>query len=233
MWLTELSADLSLKNKKIFTMDIDWAPEFVLEDFYEILVRNSNTKFSIFHTHDSLNVRKISELENVRSGIHPNFNFLLQGDTRYGRNVDEVLDYYENLFPDCRMFRSHDLMHKTGLLKTLAKRGYVCLSNIFVPFNSGDVRPFSAFGENILNIPISFEDDEWIRRNEVELVDQNAAVEGVLNFHPIHIYLNSNSFSSYEKCKHSGFDETFCYNQRKLNTEFGVRDLFLGALQNS
>ena len=30
-------------------------------------------------------------------GIHPNFSFLMNGDYRYGRNCEEVIDYYEKL----------------------------------------------------------------------------------------------------------------------------------------
>ena len=232
MWLSDVCQDTVLNKEKIFTLDIDWAPEFVLEDLYEILRMHPNVKFSIFHTHLSATIKKISNLGNVENGIHPNFNFLLQGDFRYGRNIEEVLNYYANMFPSCYIIRCHDLMHKTGLLNVLAERGYRYLSNIFIPASAGDIRPFVSFASDILNVPISFEDDEWLRRNEAEQSNKTAVISGVLNFHPVHIYLNSNSFSSYENCKQADFEEEYCRQQRDLNTALGVRDLFFKAIKN-
>jgi len=84
-------------NKEIaITLDVDWAPDFVIEDVAELLI-NSSVRATWFVTHASSaidDLRKRPDLFEL--GIHPNF---LPGSTQ-GADVDSVLNHCMSLVPD-------------------------------------------------------------------------------------------------------------------------------------
>ena len=69
------------------SFDVDWAPDYMLEDLINILGKTSAT-FMI--THDSKCVRQIEE--NFSIGTHPN---LSKGSSQ-GEGIDECIEFYKS-----------------------------------------------------------------------------------------------------------------------------------------
>ena len=75
---------IDLKNKATYhgqtflTIDIDWAPDFVILDTVELLLKY-NVVATILVTHDSPLLQDLRSHKNFEFGIHPNFNPLLNG----------------------------------------------------------------------------------------------------------------------------------------------------------
>ena len=93
-------------------------------------------------------------------------------------------------------------------------------------------KPFMKY-PGILEIPISFEDDLYFSNpsktfkiNELHL---NPKKLFIFNFHPIHIYLNTNSMQHYQKSK------MYSHNSDKLklcrSNKRGTRDLLIELLE--
>lgn len=72
------------------TFDIDWAHDDVLNDTID-LVEDAGVAATWFVTHDTPVLDKLRANSKFELGIHPNFNFLLEGDDRNGSNAREGL----------------------------------------------------------------------------------------------------------------------------------------------
>ena len=73
------------------TFDIDWAPDWCLEELLSIL-DSKKVKATFFCTHKT-SINKTIEQSGHNLGIHPNF---LPGSSQ-GKNVSEIIN---NLYPD-------------------------------------------------------------------------------------------------------------------------------------
>ena len=97
--IKDIKLQCGFLEKNIFlTFDIDWCIDEVLEYTLEILDRY-NVKTTFFITHYTKLLNKMYENKKIELGIHPNFNPLLNGDFRYGKNIEEVMKYYMNIVP--------------------------------------------------------------------------------------------------------------------------------------
>ena len=75
------------KDAFIITVDIDWAPDFVMDELLETLI-SAAVKSTWFITHRSPLLEKLREQKSlVELGIHPNF---LPQSTQ-GKSTDEVI----------------------------------------------------------------------------------------------------------------------------------------------
>ena len=85
----ELIKDINIKdsksweNKIFLTFDLDWCSDEVLEYTLNLL-EQFNVKAIFFITHYTKLLDRMKKNESFELGIHPNFNFLLNGDFRYG-----------------------------------------------------------------------------------------------------------------------------------------------------
>ncbi|QWE00788.1 hypothetical protein FD967_01720 [Polynucleobacter sp. JS-Mosq-20-D10] len=213
-------------NTVFLTFDYDWACDDVLNFVFERLMEKKK-KATFFVTHESLVTKEfIKYSDQFEFCIHPNFNFLLNGDFRYGRNISEVLDYYENIlgFRPAGI-RSHDSFFKTELLRNISARNYKYESNLLLSTELAIV-PFSNWDKSILQIPIAWEDDEWCISIKKSTPKDLLAYKylKVFNFHPIHIFLNSFDTSTYEKIKFNQRDTDFL--KLHINNDYGVLNFF-------
>lgn len=226
-FLTKSSS--SIKDNIYLTFDFDWAAEEVLE-FVFLYLKERSLKATFFVTHNSQVAQQFYGDKDFEFGIHPNFNFLLRGDFRYGSTMTEVLDYYESLLPFKSFgMRSHDSFFKTSLIRELARRGYLYESNILLT-QSFNLLPFKNWTEELLQIPMLWEDDQWCATgNRVESKDIiSYEYLKVLNFHPIHLYLNSRNLDIYESVKDRQDKIELLLSVQNKN-KFGVRN-FLDEL---
>jgi len=190
------------KNKIFLTFDLDWCSDEILEYTLEIL-EEYNVKATFFVTHNTKLLHKINKNPNFDLGIHPNFNFLLNGNFKYGKNIEEVIKFYLDIVPDAKYVRSHSLTQSSLILNFFKNLGLKYSCNTFIPFSSGiEIKPFVLFN-GLIECPHFWEDDihliyKW--KWEVEKFLNYKGLK-IFNFHPIHIFLNTNMLEKYESTK--------------------------------
>ena len=201
----EIEKKKTWENRIFLTLDVDWASDDVLEYTYQLL-ENTKIRATWFFTHQSGINQKILANKNFETGIHPNFNKLLVGDFCNGANQDEVTDNCLLLAPGARSVRSHTLFQSSPTLEMFFKKNLKYDLNTFMPIDSGIiVRPYLHW-TGIIQLPHIWEDDvhcmyNW---NYAEMINLFKSYKGlkILDFHPIHIYLNTETLSRYNNSRH-------------------------------
>jgi hypothetical protein len=211
-----------------FTVDIDWAPEEVIADTVDLFEKYS-VKCTFFSTHHSRVLtscsRKLFEV-----AVHPDFSPVFDGRT--DKSIYDILDDILDIHPAAKGIRTHHLISSIDLLQKYADKKLTYESSILLPYQE-NLKPFTLWN-GLIRIPFNWEDDvHWsygYSFDTVEFINKENELN-VFNFHPIHIYLNTeNKFRYYEAKKHYN-------NPAKLkelkNTEMkGTRDFFIMLLEN-
>ncbi|MCT7590682.1 polysaccharide deacetylase WbmS family protein [Aliarcobacter butzleri] len=192
---------LSWENNIFLTFDIDWCTDEVLSYTLSI-IEKYDIKATFFVTHKTLLLERMRANPKIELGIHPNFNLLLNGDFRYGKNIDEVVDYYMKIVPDAKSVRSHSVTQNSQILNSFEQFGLKFDSNTFIPHTSGiELKPWIYL--NLIKVPYMFADD--LRSYHQWSLDVNnyLKIKGikVFDFHPIHIFLNTEHLDRYEKSR--------------------------------
>ena len=135
--------DVSTYDNNLFvTIDIDWAHDTILSNTIDILEKK-DIKVTWFVTHDTPLLKRLRNNSNFELGIHPNFNFLLQGDFKYGGTDSEVIDHFLKIVPGAKSVRSHSLTQSSRLSSLFSLKGLTHESNMFIPeYSKMDVKPF-------------------------------------------------------------------------------------------
>ncbi len=122
----DIEKEESWKSNVFFTFDVDWASDEVFNETLDLL-DSYNASATFFCTHETKVLERLRAGDRYEIGVHPNFNFLLEGNFRYGSNYKEVLKYYKAIVPESVSVRSHSLTqqskdnHKNTQLKTIFK----------------------------------------------------------------------------------------------------------------
>lgn len=209
--------------KIIFTCDIDWANENVIS--YTLnLFKENNIKCTLFATHDSKSIR-LCDKNLFEIGIHPNFNESLIYGT--GKSAQENVQTLIKLFPEAIGVRSHSITSSGALLEVFKKNGLKYECNQFVPY-SKSINPYKCWNGMTI-IPYNFEDDVHFTYGESFDFSLLEKFKGskylIMDFHPIHIYLNTDKIETYEKSR------SYLNSKRladfKNISQNGTRDLLL------
>jgi len=70
-----------------------------------------------FVTHDTPLISRLRTNSKFELGIHPNFDFLIQGEPRNGGNAQEVVARLLEIVPEAKSVRSHSMTQSSRLLK--------------------------------------------------------------------------------------------------------------------
>lgn len=183
-----------------FLIHTDWASESMLE-FTINYFESRNIKLTPYITNPSEIIKThYSGKKSKYVGLHPNF----LPNSSHGSNYFEITEYITKLWPDARSYACHcfyDNIRTTDLLfeKGLKYDSNLCLHlqpNI-VPLNhcSGSIR-----------FPVFFEDDIYARYKgnwSFSGIQTHFETPGLklINFHPIHICLNTPDFEFYNSTK--------------------------------
>jgi hypothetical protein len=200
-------------SAKFLTIDIDWATDEVINDTINI-VEAANVEATWFVTHSSDALSRLRENQKFELGIHPNFNSLLDGSKKNGGDIRVVIEKLLEIVPDAKSLRSHSLLTSTRLLQLMPQYGLTHEANIYMPSAScNDIRPFSIWN-GLVRVPHSFEDDLYLlsrsncdSTNAVSIsthVSESFMSDHkfqVFDFHPIHIFLNSENLDRYESTR--------------------------------
>ena len=184
---------LNLKDEICLTFDVDWAPDETIRPIIDIL-ESSNLRATFFATHESKLLNELNP-ELFEVGIHPNFN------NSYD-NPKEIIQSLRNIYPNAVGQRSHSLHVSSHILQACSELGFKYESNIFLPMHEG-LHPVQRF-KNLYSIPIYWSDDKHIELGtsfNVNLIAYRDPGLKVLNFHPIHIFMNTSSDDHYASYK--------------------------------
>lgn len=191
--------DASPVGRYHLTFDVDWAPDWAVADVLEMLAAHS-TPATFFVTHSSDILREIAA-EGHEIGIHPNF---LAGSSHGGEPVD-VMRSVMALAPRARVMRTHSLVQGTTLFEAiLAACPQIEYDLSLLTYGS----PHAAWtgwhsrGRTLRRHNYNWEDDiafddprqEWTTYRPMAPID-------VLDFHPIHVALNSSREDAYMALK--------------------------------
>jgi hypothetical protein len=173
-----------------FTTDIEWAPEWAIEDLFA-LADSYDVRLTPFMTHRSEYLwRRFADSKLADGvGVHPNF---LPGST-HGDSVGAVIDHVTALWPQARSFRSHCFYDETRMNRQMADRGFRYDSNLCAFLQPGLVPLRTA--TQIIRFPVFWEDDvhsgfamPWT----IEAIDEELRSPGlkIFNVHPPRVALN-------------------------------------------
>lgn len=190
-------------NNIILTLDIDWAPDFVIEQVARTLIKQ-RVKATWFITHSSPALALLRHNpELFELGIHPNF---LPHST-HGTSTEEVLQHCMSLVPEATSMRTHAGVQSVPLLNQVMALTPITLdSSIYLP-HAKDIQPVSYWvqGKELSRIPAFWEDDlETERPDGCWTLEALSLFKGgltVFGFHPIHIYTNARDMAQYRKLR--------------------------------
>lgn len=187
----------------MITVDVDWAPEWAIERL-ALVIESAGVASTWFATHDS---KALSDFavrnNNVELGVHPNF---LTGSSHGESNAD-VIRHCLELVPKSTSMRTHCLYQSTPMYQDVCDQSEIYIDASMytgdVPSNFISVLPLSG-NKSILKVPFVWEDDlnfvdpqrSWNARDFLLGRSRNSAFT-VINVHPIHFGLNSNSSTAY------------------------------------
>ncbi len=222
----------SWKDKVFLTFDLDWCSDQVLEYTLDIIEKN-NVKATFFVTHATKVLDRMRTNPNIELGIHPNFNYLLNGDFRYGKTYKDVIDYYMEIVPEAVSVRSHSLTQNSYILIYFADVGLKYDCNQFIPNNSKIyIEPWKHWTQGLIQIPHFWEDDIHIfceQTWEVENILNNWGLK-VFDFHPIHVFLNTEDLQRYNNARNV-FQNITELKKHVNNDIYGTRDFLIDLIK--
>jgi hypothetical protein len=207
-----------LKSKIYLTFDIDWLCDEYLSVTLDLL-NNYGLKATFFATHKSQLLYTLDK-KSFEIGLHPNFD---KGNGQYDLTV---LSDLKELYPEAVGTRSHTLFFSSRVLSVLDKCSLKYESNIFLLDHLG-LKP-TRRSNSIVSLPFNWSDDKHVELARVyncnHLPDLRQTGLNIFNFHPVHIYLNTNTQDLYEKAKPF-------FNQKSfsdfINNGIGIKSLFI------
>lgn len=180
----------------VFTSDVDWAPESMIEGCLEA---HRDVPLTMFATHPSEALRHRRHV-----GVHPNFR---SGSTQ-GSSPAEVIQYVKTL-SDGDFYRCHGFYEDTNISVQLKNSGYVFDSNLALHLQDYVIPLRHQSGTT--RYPVTLEDDYLLRETGLNWEKIRAHLDApglkIFNFHPIHITLNTPSLDYYEA--HRGNPERY------------------------
>ena len=198
-------------RKEIYlTFDLDWAREEVVAYTLDILER-AGVPATVFVTHDGTFLKRMRDNPLFELAVHPNFVPLEPVDYNvqdFMAWAHEKLEWYKELVPEATAVRSHGLTQNSRLLDLFKDMGYEREANLLITLSSGlTLFPFYHWN-GLMRVPYFWEDDIHcieVRRGiykdwRIEPFVYNNSIK-IFTFHPIHIFLNSDSLDRYEKAR--------------------------------
>jgi len=203
----------------VMTMDIDWAPDVVIE-YTLSLLEKYGVKCTIFATHKT-DALLFCNRDLFEIGIHPNILNAI--------DCNDVVEELLSIYPEAKGVRSHGLVQGSKICNQFANHGLEYVSNYLIPYY---VKPFKLWN-GMYQVPYNWEDDVHLMYGySYDIIDIIDIIDtsqfNIFNFHPIHIYLNTDILERYEEAKND-IDNLESYRNKK---EKGIEDFFTMLLEN-
>ena len=219
-------------NETLLTFDCDWAPDFVINDIINLLDAEK-IKATFFITNNSQILKKLRENKLFEIGIHPNFF----PKSTQGSNEDSILNNLKQIVPEAKSIRTHGLFQSTPLVKKFQEYGIENDLSLFLQNTPNIVPHYSKFF-NLFRFPYFWEDDVAITEKvNWSFDDPLYHVNGlkIFNFHPIHVFLNSNNMDNYENLKKDiGLEQLNEENIKNYvnQSDIGVKSFFIEIISS-
>lgn len=223
-----------MRKELYLTFDMDWAIDEVLFDFYS-LVKELSVVGVIHVTHETKFINMFREEKILDCGIHPNYNFLLGGGQNEGESVEDILTKIKNIVPEAKCVRSHALTTSSIIESTYSNYGIEYDLNTYIPVQEGmKIFPYRVLTNGAMVLPFIFEDDVYLAESKRRTVDfylgDDFEAPRIFNFHPIHLYLNTDKIETYENAR--PFFKDIKQLEKMRNTEnYGIRDFFTDLIE--
>ena len=214
-------------DKKIYlTFDMDWACDELMDFLYNLLEKH-DARATVNITNEFRSMEKYRKNSKFVLGIHPNFNRIIDGMGGAERK-ETVLNQCKEIIPDAIVARSHSLFSSSPLTKLLYDNGIRYELNCFIEPHEG-ICVYPWFFQEVLQVPFFYEDDLYLlgnsKRTPQFYLSENIKMYKVFNFHPIHLFLNSESLERYERIRENYHD--FAILKENRNTDsYGILDFF-------
>ena len=192
----------SYEDKLFLTFDIDWAHDQIIEDVLQLLSRYI-VPVTIFATHKTKILSSCSLLKDrIEIGLHPNFNHLLWSESN-GKNFSIVCSDLKEIYPNATSVRSHSLCFGSLIQTAYEALGITHDSSMMIPYqyNNFDLFPFKMW-DGLVRVPYFFCDYLTVMTTDAP-INTLASRRGlkVFDFHPIHVFLNTESLDRYERTR--------------------------------
>ncbi|MDC3260121.1 hypothetical protein OAU66_01030 [bacterium] len=222
------------QNKRVLSFDVDWAIDEVIEDVIS-MINKTEVKCTFFVTHYTPILEKMRSSPNIELGIHPNFNPLIDKEVS-SLTAKQTITKLMEIVPEAKVLRSHSMTHSARWLSLYKEFGITHLSQYYM--NGVDtIQPFLHVN-GLTEVPVYFADDGYIfiedhqkwQNKPLKSIFQQSNYIQVYNFHPIHVSLNTNSFSFYNETKphHQNWSQL----QKMSCTEKGVKNILENLINN-
>lgn len=215
-----MSTEHSVSDCVCLSLDVDWAPDEVLDVVFA-KIRAYGLPATVFVTHDTPLLQNVGD--DFEIALHPSF----EGDPRaWEQSIRTLHDFY----PRAIGARSHRLHVSSRILDLYRRTGIRYESNVFL-MHHPYLQP-AWRSSDLLSIPIYWSDDKHIELDlpfSSEAVGLGAPGLKVLNFHPIHVFMNTTSDSHYRSFRHATSDVPSLANYR--GDAPGAGDLFVQVLE--
>lgn len=194
-------------NKLFLSFDIDWAHDEILSDTLSLVMR-FNVPVTWFVTHATPILNDIRSLTHQELGLHPNFNSLLDVDSiNKCHNAEKIVKDLLDIVPEAKSIRSHSMTQSSRLLDLFQSCGLTHEGNHFIPHHVGiELKPWLLWNQ-LCKIPYFWEDDLHTLYDSFGISQTNPAELAtagglkVFDFHPIHVFLNTESIERYERTR--------------------------------
>ncbi|NDA80925.1 MAG: hypothetical protein EBX92_07405 [Actinobacteria bacterium] len=216
-------------NRVFITLDVDWAPDFVVREVVESL-ELLGVPATWFVTHASDACKELEHRNDSEVGAHPDFTRLLRPD-RGDVSLESIISAMRDITPSATSFRCHALVQSSQILAEMERAGFRHDCNVFLPFAPIDALEPWKHSALLTRIPYCWEDDTWLLglcRAPQELV--GGAGMKVIDVHPIHLWLNCETLERYEHVKKSMNDESLLRASRNQSVK-GVGDVFRETIE--
>jgi hypothetical protein len=219
-----VSESNSWKEKVFLTFDMDWACDEVMLETATLLEK-ANIPSTWFVTHETELLERLRSSHLIELGIHPNFNFLLDGEDK-NNSAELRVKQLKKLVPEAKSIRSHSLTQSSRLLDMFIDHGLTHDCNNYIPFDSNiELKPWKIWN-GMIKVPHFWEDDLYCLSGSKIKFEKIITERGlkVLDFHPIHVFLNTETMARYENSRidHHSPEKLSKY---RCTEEYGTKDI--------
>ena len=183
----------------VLTFDFDWCQDDALNYTLNKLIKDE-VPATFFVTHRTKLIDEIRKYNFFELGIHPNFS----NDSTHGSNYKNIISHCLSIVPEAKSSRSHGLHISSNILTHMSMQGIKIDCSTFMPnISNFENFYFEINDKKILRIPYNWEDDYefYQKKKKYNFSDVNHYKTLIMDFHPIHVFLNSSSIGEYEKHK--------------------------------
>lgn len=218
----------SCPQTPLLAFDTDWVPQFLLDFVFQRLAH-----YGVTATFFCSSPYAFPEGSAHERALHPNF----MPDSTQGKTPGEVLAHLKAFYPDAQGSRSHCLFWHAGLRAHLLQAGVRYNATTFTPLQPC-LSPW--FFKGLWDFPVWWSDGLQMDQFPLDRFNPPSSEAPGLKicvFHPIHIWLNSQSLTQ-AKARLAGVNLPFATRDslvrlREGNAKEGIEVVFEDFLRQA